>query len=353
MVVMMQRRAFLAGTVGAVTVGTREAQSASAIAQNAAIRTPPAPLVWPVVTKLPPGIRSFTGHTDTVPDIVGRIGAPPSLVIFTEGNHLMVLLSDDIVGAFPSWAKSQPRYADLDLTNIVVATLPQPVVVQMIRTGGIALGNLALDVSRKSGLYPDIVMGGPAPLRQLRKLGVIEPQARFFSKNRGLAMLVRKGNPLGIHGLTDVARTGARIALPDAVEEAGSRARYRTAVGELIGESAADSLFTVEAPHFPGRLGIVHFPEMVARSYADVALTQYHLVSYWTRIFPNHFELVPVSGAERFFLKIAFARIIDPLRPPALRAFEEFFFSRARDIYPRYDFALMNEDEFGATLRLD
>lgn len=352
---MMRRRAFLGGTVGAATVGSCEAQSATAMPENAAVRKPAEPLVWPVVTKLQPGIRSFTGHTDTVPDIVGRIGTPPSLVIFTEGNHLMVLLSDDIVGAFPSWAKAQPQYADLDLVNIVMVTLPQPVVVQMIRTGGIALGNLTLEVSRKSGFYPDIVMGGPDPLRQLRKHGVIEPQARFFSKNRGLALLVRKGNPLGIQSLTDVARTGARIALPDAVGEAGSRARYRTAVGELIGMSGADAFFAAEAPHFPGRLGIVHrdFPEMVARGYADVALTQYHLVSYWTRIFPNHFELVPVSGAERFFLKIAFARVIDPLRPRALGAFEEFFFSRARDVYPQYDFARMNDVEFGAALGLD
>jgi hypothetical protein len=198
-------------------------------------------------------------------------------------------------------------------------------------------------------------MGGPAPLRQLRKIGAIEPQARFFSKNRGLALLVRKGNPLGIYSLTDVVRTGARIALPDAVEEAGSRARYRNAVGELIGNSAADTLFAADAPRFPGRLGIVHrdFPEMIARGYAEVALTQYHLISYWTRLFPNHFELVPVSGAERFSLQIAFSRVVDPLRPRALKAFEEFFFSRARDVYPRYDFAQMNDDEFGATLALD
>src|SRR5207247_2596487 len=150
-------------------------------------QTSPGPLVWPVVAKPQPGIRSFAGHTDTVPDIVGRIGTPAGLVIFTEGNHLMVLLSDDIVGAFPWW---------------------------------------------------------------------VEPQARFFSKNRGLALLVRKGNPLEIQGLTDVARTGARIALPDAVEEAGSRARYRSAVDELIGRPAADALFAAEAPHFPGRIGI-------------------------------------------------------------------------------------------------
>src|SRR5476651_2262973 len=277
---MMKRRAFLGGTFSAVTLGSYGAQLATPVAQITTVQTPPEPLVWPVVTKLQPGIRSLAGHTDTVPDIVGRIGAPASLVIFTEGNHLMALVGEDIVGAFPSWAKSQSQFADLDLDNIVVVTLPQPIVVQMVRTGGIALGNLTLDVSRKSGFYPDIVMGGPDPLRQLHKLGVIEPQARFFSKNRGIALLVRKGNPLGIHGLTNVVRTGARIALPDAVEEADSRARYRAAVDDLIGKSAADAFFAAEVPRFPGRIGIVHrdFPEMVARGYADVALAQYHLV---------------------------------------------------------------------------
>jgi hypothetical protein len=94
-------------------------------------------------------------------------------------------------------------------------------------------------------------------------------------------------------------------------------------------------------------------PEMVARGYADVAFTWYHLVAYWARIFPNHFALVPVSGAERFFAQIAFGRIVDPLRPRALQAFEEFFFRRARDVYPKYDFAPMNDDEFEARLKLD
>src|ERR1700737_682891 len=193
---MFKRRAFLAGTLSAVTVGVRKAQSAAAIAQYAAIQTLPEPLVWPVVTKLQPGIRAFSGHTNTVPDIVGRIGTPPSLVIFTEGNHLMVLLSDDVIGAFPSWAKSQSQYADLDLDNIVVVPLPQPAGVPMIRTGGIALGNLTLDGSRKSGFYPDIVMAGLDPLRELRKFSAIEPQARFFPRNRGPALLVRRGTPL-------------------------------------------------------------------------------------------------------------------------------------------------------------
>jgi extracellular solute-binding protein len=349
---MMERRALLIGTLSGVIVGSRKAQSVMAMTQNAVTQIPPEPLVWPVVTKLPPGIRSFAGHTDTVVDVVGRIGSPASLVIFTEGNHLMVLLSDDIIGAFPLWAKTQPQYADLPLDNIVVVTLPQPVCVQMIRSGGIALGNLTLDVSRKSGFYPDIFMGYPDPLRQLRKLQVLEPQARFFCKNRGLALLVRKGNPLGIHGLTDAARPGTRIALPDSGDV---RAKCREAADDLLGKPAADTFFAAEVPSFPGRLGIMHrdLPEMVARSYADVAFTWYHLVSYWARMFPNHFALVPVSGAEPFFTQIAFGRVIDPLRPRVMKAFDEFFFSRAKDVYPRYDFARMADDAFGATLALD
>jgi hypothetical protein len=62
---------------------------------------------------------------------------------------------------------------------------------------------------------------------------------------------------------------------------------------------------------------------------------------------------VAVPGAEPFFTQIAFARAGDPLRPRAVTAFEEFFFRRARDVYPRYDFASMNDNEFGATLTLD
>jgi len=222
----------------------------------------------------------------------------------------------------------------------------------MIRTGGVALGNLTLDVSPRSGFYPDIFMGYPEPLRQLRQLGVIEPQARVFCKNRGVALLVRTGNPLGIQGLADVTRTSARIALPDSGDV---RAQCRAAADTLLGKAAADTLFAAEVPSFPGRLGIMHrdLPEMLARSYADAAFTWYHLVSYWARIFPNHFSLVPVPGAEPFFTKIAFSRVDNPLRPRAMKAFDEFFFSQARDVYPRYDFARMDDHEYGVPFALD
>jgi hypothetical protein len=39
------------------------------------------------------------------------------------------------------------------------------------------------------------------------------------------------------------------------------------------------------------------------------------------------------------------------MRSDAVKAFDEFFFGRAR-VYPRYDFVRMSDNEFGATLAL-
>ena len=80
---MMHRRALLGGTLGALTLATGKAQSETAMEQSPNNHAPAELLVWPALAKLPAGIRSFNGHVDTVLDIVGQIGAPPSLVIFT------------------------------------------------------------------------------------------------------------------------------------------------------------------------------------------------------------------------------------------------------------------------------
>jgi hypothetical protein len=173
----LPRRKFISLSATAFVAG-----SAPRVAQ-AELRAQPEPLVWPIVNKTPPGVRALAGHTDTVPDVVGRFGARASLVIFTEGNHLMVLHSESVLGEFAAWAKVQSQYADLDAENIVLVTLPQPMIVDIVKNGALVLGNLTLDVGRASGYYPDIIMAGPAPLQLLGKDGVLEPRARFRRKS--------------------------------------------------------------------------------------------------------------------------------------------------------------------------
>ena len=75
---MMKRRVFLGGALSAFSVASSNAQpTVPPTQQNVISQTPPEPLVWPVVAKLQPGIRLFAGHTDTVPDIVGRCPCEP------------------------------------------------------------------------------------------------------------------------------------------------------------------------------------------------------------------------------------------------------------------------------------
>ena len=63
--------------------------------------------------------------------------------------------------------------------------------------------------------------------------------------------------------------------------------------------------------------------------------------------------MVSLPEAEKFSSSIALAEAIDPLRATAAKAFSEFFLVAAREIYPRYGFAMMSDAEFGAATLLD
>ena len=49
-----------------------------------------------------------------------------------------------------------------------------------------------------------MMMAGAAPLKVLRRSGVVESTARILARNRGPALLVRAGNPEGIASLEDL-----------------------------------------------------------------------------------------------------------------------------------------------------
>lgn len=165
-------------------------------------------VVWKAMTPAAAGIPELNGYTDTVPDIVGRLGSPIGLAIFTEGNHFPALLSGEIIEPFRAWAHGREEYASLLLDNIVVVTLPQPIIVGMLLQHGIAMGNLTLEVSRSSGFYPDIVMAGAAPLARLCKASIVQGDARVFARNRGPSLLVAAGNPHAIARSEDLTRSG-------------------------------------------------------------------------------------------------------------------------------------------------
>src|SRR5262245_30554880 len=104
------------------------------------------------------------GLTDTLPDFVGPLDGSAELTIFTEGNHYPVLLPL-VFDAFPAWCRTTGA-CEVDAGKILIVTLPQPMVVDMLLKGGVRLGNAIIPVGRDQHVFPDLVMGGPAPLRQ-------------------------------------------------------------------------------------------------------------------------------------------------------------------------------------------
>lgn len=345
----MHRRDILQAIAPLLALGPNAAHAESASTMDKRSN-----VLWKPINPVRKDLPAFEGFTDCVPDIVGRLGSRIDLAIFTEGNHFPALLGNEILRPFRIWAARDSRYSELQLDNIVVVTLPQPIIVSMIRDGGIVLGNLTLSVGRESGFYPDVVMGGQAPLNALREGHIIDGSARVFAKSRGPALLVAAGNPLGISGVADLIRPEMRIVLATA-KEPGARAEYLSALDELLGKKQAEFARQREVVDFPGRLGIQHRDVLQALSIgaADAGIIVRHLAQYFAGTYPDICQMIPIMGADHFTSTIALAMVQQPLRSTAARAFMEFFLGTARTVYPHYGFAEMSSGEYDATIILD
>jgi hypothetical protein len=191
-------------------------------------------------------------------------------------------------------------------------------------------------------------------LTQLRKALLVEAEARDFARNRGLSLLVAAGNPFDIQSLDDLARRAIRVVMASE-SEPGARHQYLAALEGLFGQEATKSILARETVTFPGRLGIQHRDvfQAIASREADVGIIFHHLARYFAATYPELCAMVTVPGAEQFSSTIAMAETVGPLRAPAAKAFSEFFLGIAREVYPCYGFATMNETEFGAAIRLE
>lgn len=347
----MRRRSFITASVAATALGPASLSRAYGQSANAAGQPAPADrpgLVWQPMVPASPGIPALNGHTDTVPDIVGRLGSPIDLAIFTEGNHFPALFGGGIIDAFRTRMRSEGAG-----DNVVVVTLPQGMIVGMLQARAMSFGNLTLEVSRASAFYPDIVMAGAAPLETLHRAAIVEGEARIFARNRGLALLVAADNPRGVRQLDDITRSDVRVVMASA-NEPGARRQYIAALEGLLGEPRVGEVLARETVDFPGRLGIQHrdVPHAIANGYADAGIIFHHLAQYYAAAYPDVCRMIAVPGAERYSSTIAIARASNPLRARAASAFAEFFLQTAREVYPRHGFATMAPQEFGQAIAL-
>jgi len=153
---------------------------------------------------------------DNVPDLYGDIN-DPQLVVFFAGNQFMVV--DDLLAAFK---KQFPQYQ-----RVFAETLPPGILADQAKGGTLTVGNMRIS------LKPDIYTAERNRIQQMAD-NFSDTLAYAFNK---LAIMVRKGNPKKIHGLTDLGRKEVRIAMPNpAWEGIGKRIEeaYVKAGGEAL-----------------------------------------------------------------------------------------------------------------------
>jgi hypothetical protein len=289
------------------------------------------------------------GLTDTLPDFVGPLDGSAELTIFTEGNHYPVLLPL-VLDAFPAWCRASGA-CDADAGKILIVTLPQPMVVDMLLKGGARLGNAIMPVGRDQHIFPDLVMGGLAPLRQLADAGILEQHAMVFARHRGLGLLLKR-DLAEVADIDSFRTRAARIVLASE-SEPGSRNQYRATLEALAGTDETAELLAHEVHTFPGRLGIQHrdVPYAILNDIADGGIIFSHLAVFYAHTYPDRLRAVAVPAAEPFGQELAIARTV---REPGhlTAAFERFFRDAARTAYPAGGFADVTKFHYGAALNL-
>ena len=207
-----------------------------------------------------------------------------NLVVFSDGNHHMALME-----TLQLFHNNNP-----DVGEIFYVTTPPGPILQLLRKGGLQIGNFILEVK------PNIFFSPPSLLDQLADEGYMQSHVPFM-KNRGSVLLIKRGNPKNVRGIADVLRPDVTLFLPNPKREKVSFNGYLNTIRGLAAWDSIDLPFSVDEHPVTGicygeRIHHREAPEVIIAEKADVALVYYHLALRYTRIFPELFDIIPLGG---------------------------------------------------------
>jgi len=245
-------------------------------------------LPWPAEAASYPDdtVRSFVAPgSNWVLDFHGD-PMTAGLALFSDGNHHMAL--EAAVRVFLA--------ANQGVGDIFYTTTPPAPLVDALKGGGLAIGNLC--ISRK----PDVFIGPGNILEALVQDGLVTRHVPF-AESRGNVLLVRKGNPKGIVSVADLLSDDVTLTCSNPVTEKASFSVYKEAICNLARDAGVDEDAIVTKLSVAGQSTVhsqvIHHrevPELIGAGHADAAMIYYHLALRYARIFPDLFEFVDIGG---------------------------------------------------------
>ena len=178
-----------------------------------------------------------------------------------------------------------------------------------LASGTLGLGNLRIDCR------PSLVVASRSAIGRLVSAGYTEGAPEGLYQDRGVVLLVKKGNSEGIRSVFDLARPGVRLVTPNPRLEPGAlpgdalRHRFErcassaghdrcspqpgSLVDLLFNGTSGDALKWLAGPRIHHR----DLPWSIALGQADAAVLLYHLGRFAQETFPGLLEVVPLGGS--------------------------------------------------------
>ncbi len=246
-------------------------------------------LSWPLEQATPPDreLPSYQQNESLRLDLHGD-PVHARLVVVSDGNHHMAL--QDTLRAF--------SIAHPTVGEIFYTTTPPRIATEMLRAGGLVIGNFRLSVT------PHVFISPPAVLEPLVQDGYMHGYQPFMS-SRGVVLLVPKDNPKGIAGLADLLLPDVRLFLSNPQTEKVSNQIYTDCLRRLAMQKGITLDFLAHEPGKPDPAKLVYgesihhreAPQAIVDGRADAALVFYHLALRYQRIFSGYFDFVWPAGS--------------------------------------------------------
>ncbi len=210
------------------------------------------------------------------------------LTVYSDGNHHMALEE-----TLTEFVKHNP-----DVNDVFYATTPPAVLITALQQGALRLGNLLL--SRR----PQIFISPQDLIERLKEQQVLIDTKPFMA-SRGNVLLVQRGNPCNIQGLTDLFREDVRLFISNPeTEKASYSVYYETMLNQASRQGLdVDKIAALLRPETSNTLfgELIHHreaPQALASDRAQVAMVYYHLALRYSRIFPDQFEFISLGSGQ-------------------------------------------------------
>ncbi|MFZ1905138.1 MAG: substrate-binding domain-containing protein [Steroidobacteraceae bacterium] len=187
------------------------------------------------------GLEFTVPEADVLADFHGD-PADPLLVLYVGGNYFFAMAP--LVQTFEA---RHPQYRG----RLYWETIPPGLLVRQIRAGGrITVGNMTWTVK------PDLYLAGLEAVKTQIAAGLLAAPAVPYVTNT-LTIMVPRDNPAHVAGLTDLAKAGIRLAMPDPEFEGVAR-QIRASLEKAGGAALVEAVYGTKVRDGTTRLTRIH-----------------------------------------------------------------------------------------------